>query len=314
MAAAATDLPRPSGQAPPERAGPPVSRRPDGSCGRRGRRASPASSSRCCSRRRCCSCGTSPCSTPTDAELVRQFATGQDLAARHRRAVPGAVRRDHVPVVHRGHPRPDRGARGPLLRDRLLRQRAALRGHPVRRDGRRELAGRGRPLPRPGRPVGARGRGHPRALLHPAVRLRRPAPPPSSCWRCRRSASRAACSRAGSAGPATSSASSCSSSWPSGTGSSWCCPPGSPSISLYILRRERVPPAGGVGPTPVEPSWRSSRCWSRATRSSQLASNGSPWVRRSCSSSSASCCRTTSSAGSRWSRMRSPSSSWPRRP
>jgi len=37
------------------------------------------------------------------------------------RAVPGAVRRDHVPVVHRGHPRPDRRTRGPLLRDCVLR-------------------------------------------------------------------------------------------------------------------------------------------------------------------------------------------------
>ena len=61
---------------------------------------------------------------------------------RHRRAVPDAVRRDHVPVVHRCHPGPDRGARGPLLRDRLLRQRTALRGHPVRRHRCRELAGR----------------------------------------------------------------------------------------------------------------------------------------------------------------------------
>ena len=60
------------------------------------------------------------------------FAPGARRPAGHWRAVPGAVRRDHVPVVHRGHPRPDRRARGPLLRDGLLRQRTPVRRDPVR--------------------------------------------------------------------------------------------------------------------------------------------------------------------------------------
>ena len=67
------------------------------------------------------------------------------------RLEPAAVRRHRLSLVHRGGARPDRRRRGPVLRDGVLGQRAALHRHAVRhrRGGRRPRAVGGRP-PSPG--------------------------------------------------------------------------------------------------------------------------------------------------------------------
>src|SRR3954451_3681884 len=71
-----------------------------------------------------------------DPRLLRRAERRQDRA---RRRLPGPVRRNRLPVVHRRHPELDRRPGGSVLRHCVPRQRPALRGDVVhlRRGGRR---------------------------------------------------------------------------------------------------------------------------------------------------------------------------------
>ena len=99
---------------------------------------------RSCSRRRSC-CGSGRClRARSDAGHVG--GGRRQAPCRVGQPPPAAVRRHRVPVVHRGAARPHRAGRGPLLRHRLPRQRAAVHRHVlrVRRDGGRPGQHRGR--------------------------------------------------------------------------------------------------------------------------------------------------------------------------
>ncbi len=84
-----------------------------------------------------------------DAELVALFARGDDL----RMVIGGLYLAPFAGIMFLWfvavHPRPDRRARGPLLRHRVLRQRHPVRRAAVRRRRDRDRAERGLPLPGP---------------------------------------------------------------------------------------------------------------------------------------------------------------------
>ena len=145
-----------------------------GHCEPRGWRAWWRSSSRSCSRS-----ALLILAQPADRVRRRRCDRGVVRVGRrhlgcHRGPVPVAVRGRRVPVVHRGRARPGRRAGGPIRRDGVLRERAALRRAPVRRVRHHEQRHRRAPLPRPGATDRRDGRARPGDGVRGHVRVRDP--------------------------------------------------------------------------------------------------------------------------------------------